>query len=55
MGTKADGTWQQKCSKDWTDSDEYLSSDRNFPTAAGPRALVGAGLPARPPPVALRP
>ena len=24
MGTKADGTWQQKCSKDWTDSDEYL-------------------------------
>ena len=24
MGTKADGTWQQKCSKDWIDSDEYL-------------------------------
>ena len=21
---KADGTWQQKCSKDWIDSDEYL-------------------------------
>ena len=24
MGTKVDGAWQQKCSKDWTDSDEYL-------------------------------
>ena len=24
MGTKSDGTRQQKCSKDWTDSDEYL-------------------------------
>jgi len=22
MGTEVDGTWQQKCSKDWTDSDE---------------------------------
>ena len=24
MGTKSNGTRQQKCSKDWTDSDEYL-------------------------------
>jgi hypothetical protein len=24
IGMKADGTWQQKCSKDWIDSDEYL-------------------------------
>jgi hypothetical protein len=24
METKVDGAWQQKCSKDWTDSDEYL-------------------------------
>jgi hypothetical protein len=23
-GTKVDGARQQKCSKDWTDSDEYL-------------------------------
>jgi hypothetical protein len=23
-GTKAEGARQQKCSKDWTDSDEYL-------------------------------
>ena len=23
-GTKVDGVRQQKCSKDWTDSDEYL-------------------------------
>ena len=23
-GTKDDGTRQQKCSKDWTDSDKYL-------------------------------
>jgi hypothetical protein len=24
MGGVVDGAWQQKCSKDWTDSDEYL-------------------------------
>ena len=28
IGMKADGTWQQKCSKDWIDSDEYLSNER---------------------------